>query len=47
MDSAQVLFAAGAFAFGLSRAEAIRIALLLAGGGAAVANPRPRLCVIE
>jgi len=28
-----ILFAAGAFAFGLSRAEAIRIAILLAGGG--------------
>ena len=28
-----ILFTAGAFAFGLSRAEAIRIALLLAGGG--------------
>ena len=28
-----ILFAAGAFAFGLTRAEAIRIALLLAGGG--------------
>ena len=28
-----ILFAAGAFAFGLTRAEAIRIAVLLAGGG--------------
>lgn len=28
-----LIFALGAFAFGLSRAEAIRIALLLAGGG--------------
>lgn len=28
-----ILFAAGAFAFGLTRAEAIRIAILLAGGG--------------
>jgi len=28
-----IIFAAGAFAFGLTRAEAIRIALLLAGGG--------------
>ena len=33
-----LIFALGAFAFGLSRAEAIRIALLLAGGGASVGS---------